>query len=230
MQGGIDGRLGRNAGVDWKRRISTLCIEATAGTTMPQGLLVARDSIAVDHNQNHTFGEQAAVARLGIPPQEPAVAKVVVALDQLHAVAAGQRELVGAARLELVCTREVSLISLLRCRLGVGRRAASCELRAASIQGGPQRQGTRLHLRTTKSTSPHRAASVCDLAAMRAKREAGTSGNKRGWVVVGGDRDNHERARARVGIHTMMQLQRSWRWSSRRRKRGGRWGNGHDVT
>jgi hypothetical protein len=132
----------------------------------------------VDHN--HTFGKQAAVARLGIPAQKPAVAKVVVALDQLHAVAAGQRELVGAPRLELVYTREVSLslISLRRCRLGVTPR------------GGRHRQ--RHHLRTTTSTSPHRAASVCDRAAMGAIEEP-RRGEGCGWRVVGGSRDNHGR-------------------------------------
>jgi hypothetical protein len=41
MQSGVDVRLRRNAGVDWEGCIS---IEATAGTTMPRGLLVALES------------------------------------------------------------------------------------------------------------------------------------------------------------------------------------------
>ena len=49
-----------------------------------------------------TFRKKTAVVGLGISPQEPAVAKVVVAFDQHDAVAAGQAELVGRAGLELV--------------------------------------------------------------------------------------------------------------------------------
>lgn len=52
-----------------------------------------------------TFREEASVARLGVLAQIPAIAKVVVALDQLYAVAAGETELVGAAGLEFVCAR-----------------------------------------------------------------------------------------------------------------------------
>lgn len=51
-----------------------------------------------------TFGKQAIVARLGVLPQKPAVAKVVVALNQLDAVSPPQTELVGAAGKELICT------------------------------------------------------------------------------------------------------------------------------
>lgn len=50
----------------------------------------------------HTFWEQAAVAGLGIPAQEPAVAKVVVALDQLNPVATAKAQLVGAPGDELM--------------------------------------------------------------------------------------------------------------------------------
>ena len=50
-----------------------------------------------------TFREKTTVVGLGISPQEPAVAKVVVAFDQHDAVAAGQAELIGRAGLELVC-------------------------------------------------------------------------------------------------------------------------------
>jgi hypothetical protein len=53
--------------------------------------------------RRRTFGEEAIVARLGVLAQEPAIAKVVVALDQLDAVPAPQTELVGAAGQELVC-------------------------------------------------------------------------------------------------------------------------------
>jgi hypothetical protein len=51
-----------------------------------------------------TLGKEAVVARLGVLAQKPAIAKVVVALDQLDAVPAAQTQLVGAAGQELVCT------------------------------------------------------------------------------------------------------------------------------
>ena len=52
---------------------------------------------------SHTFREQAVLPALGVLPQKPAVAKVIVALDQLNAVASPQAQLVGAAGGELVC-------------------------------------------------------------------------------------------------------------------------------
>jgi hypothetical protein len=51
-----------------------------------------------------TLGKEAVVARLGVLAQEPAIAKVVVALDELDAVSAPQTQLVGAAGQELVCS------------------------------------------------------------------------------------------------------------------------------
>ena len=53
--------------------------------------------------RSHTFREQAVLPALGVLPQKPAVAKVIVALDQLNAVAPPQTQLVGAAGGELVC-------------------------------------------------------------------------------------------------------------------------------
>jgi hypothetical protein len=53
-----------------------------------------------------TFREEASVARLGVLAQVPAIAKVVVALNQLDAVAAGETELVGAPGLKFVCARK----------------------------------------------------------------------------------------------------------------------------
>lgn len=61
--------------------------------------------LAASEQGGHTFWEQAVVAGFRVLAQEPAVAEVVVALDQLDAVAAGQAELVGAPRLEFICTR-----------------------------------------------------------------------------------------------------------------------------
>jgi hypothetical protein len=59
-----------------------------------------------------TFREQAGVARLGVLAQVPAIAKVVVALDELDAVAAGETELIGAPGLEFVCAKDVSYAAL----------------------------------------------------------------------------------------------------------------------
>lgn len=52
-----------------------------------------------------TFGKKAAVAGFSVPPQEPAVAEIVIALDQFDAVTTCEGELIGAASLELVCRR-----------------------------------------------------------------------------------------------------------------------------
>jgi hypothetical protein len=49
------------------------------------------------------FWKEAIVASLGVLAQEPAIAKVVIALDQLNAIPAPQAELVGTAGQELVC-------------------------------------------------------------------------------------------------------------------------------
>jgi len=49
-----------------------------------------------------TFWEQAAIAVRHVPAEKPAVAEVIVALDQLDAVALGQAQLVDAAGHEIV--------------------------------------------------------------------------------------------------------------------------------
>jgi hypothetical protein len=51
-----------------------------------------------------TLGKEAIVASLGVLAQEPAIAKVVVALNQLDAVPAPETELVGTPRQKLVCS------------------------------------------------------------------------------------------------------------------------------
>ena len=88
MQGGGDGRLRDRASVDY----AALCQRVSRGRETKGKTVSIR-----------TFGKEAAVVGLGIPPQEPAVAKVVIALNQHDAVAAGQAELVGRAGLEFVC-------------------------------------------------------------------------------------------------------------------------------
>jgi hypothetical protein len=50
-----------------------------------------------------TFRKQAVLSRLGVLAQEPAVAKVVVALDKLDAVSSPQAQLVGTPGEKLVC-------------------------------------------------------------------------------------------------------------------------------
>lgn len=49
-----------------------------------------------------TFRKQASVAVIHVSAQEPAIAKVVVTLDELNAVSLGQAQLVGAACYEVV--------------------------------------------------------------------------------------------------------------------------------
>ena len=51
-----------------------------------------------------TFRKEPAVAALRVPSQKPAIAKVVVALDQLNTVSTCQTELVGTPGLEFICT------------------------------------------------------------------------------------------------------------------------------
>lgn len=50
-----------------------------------------------------TFGKQAIFARFSVLAQEPAIAKVIVAFNELNAVSAPEAQLVGAAGDELVC-------------------------------------------------------------------------------------------------------------------------------
>lgn len=52
--------------------------------------------------ERRTFWEQAIFASFSVLAQEPAVAKVVVALNQLNAVSAPEAQLVGAAGDKLV--------------------------------------------------------------------------------------------------------------------------------
>lgn len=52
-----------------------------------------------------TFGEEATETVLLVPTEEPAVAKVVVAFDELDAVAALHGQLVGAPRGEVIYGR-----------------------------------------------------------------------------------------------------------------------------
>jgi hypothetical protein len=49
-----------------------------------------------------TFWKQAILPRLGVLPQEPAIAKVVVALNKLDAIPPPQTQLIGAARNKLI--------------------------------------------------------------------------------------------------------------------------------
>lgn len=49
-----------------------------------------------------TFREQASLAGVHVLAEKPAVAEVVVALDELNAVALGQTELIGAPSDEVV--------------------------------------------------------------------------------------------------------------------------------
>ena len=49
-----------------------------------------------------TFGEKASVAVVHVSAQEPAIAKIVVTLYELNAVALCQAQLVGAACYEIV--------------------------------------------------------------------------------------------------------------------------------
>lgn len=58
---------------------------------------------AARETASRTFGKQAVLPALCVLAQEPAIAKVVVALDQLNAVPAPQAKLVGAAGEELIC-------------------------------------------------------------------------------------------------------------------------------
>jgi hypothetical protein len=94
----------------------------------------------------HTFWEQARVAGLCVLPQKPAIAKVVVALNELDAVAAGKSELVGGARQEFVCkaTSQQVVLSSMRAEAAIFAKA------------GPARTGARTvsNLRTTTRRSP----------------------------------------------------------------------------
>lgn len=109
----------------------------------------------------HTFGKEATVARLCVPPQEPAVAEVVVTLNELDAVATGETELVGAPGLEFIYRREVRLsFRFFRSLSGM-------------MIKGPTGQGQ--YSRTTTRRSPGRAFSVWVLAAMVAA-EGGSGG------------------------------------------------------
>jgi hypothetical protein len=51
----------------------------------------------------HTFGEQAILASLGVLPQEPAIAEVVITLNELNAIPASQAKLVRTSSYKLVC-------------------------------------------------------------------------------------------------------------------------------
>jgi hypothetical protein len=58
----------------------------------------------VERDMYRTFRKEPAVAALRVPSQKPAIAKVVVALDQLNTVSTCQTELVGTPGLEFICT------------------------------------------------------------------------------------------------------------------------------
>lgn len=49
-----------------------------------------------------TFWKEAAVAVYHVPAQEPSIAKLVVPLDQLDAIALDEGQFIGASRLEVV--------------------------------------------------------------------------------------------------------------------------------
>jgi len=51
----------------------------------------------------HTFGEQTILASLGVLPQEPAIAEIVITLNELNAIPASQAKLVRTPRYKLVC-------------------------------------------------------------------------------------------------------------------------------
>lgn len=71
-----------------------------------------------------TFWKQAIVARLGVLPQEPPVAEVIVTFYELDSVASSQAELIGAPRNKLVCggVSVVSALGCITCRRSYERR------------------------------------------------------------------------------------------------------------
>jgi hypothetical protein len=111
--------------------------------------------------RRRTFWEEAIVPRLGVFPQEPAIAKVIVSLDKLDAVPAPQTKLVRTPGQELVCSG-----------MSVKREGLNCHMRV---------------LRTTTSVSPglHCSVWVCDRCMFAATAEASWAGAVDGRVEVG---------------------------------------------
>lgn len=115
----------------------------------------------------HTFWKESIVAALRVLSQEPAIAKVVVALNQLNAVASSQAKLVGTARNELVYTIKsaevLGLLHLLRLSGIEGRRTHNDEGIAgpAALGVGALRHVVVLNRRSKKSAAVQRSAGEC---------------------------------------------------------------------
>jgi hypothetical protein len=115
----------------------------------------------LDGRGRRTFWEQAIFARFRILTQEPAIAKVVVALYELNAVSAPEAELVGTAGDKLVCG--VVLVPL---TTGQDARGAG-------------------DLRTTTRVSPGRQPSVWERCAMLTAAQQRCRLRRRGvWAGV----------------------------------------------
>ena len=120
-----------------------------------------------------TFWEQAIFASFSVLAQEPAIAKVVVALNELDAVSAPETQLVGAAGDKLVC--------------------GAMSVDGSSMNGS----GRRRDLRTTTRVSPGRQPSVWERWAMGAAaleawlERGGCAMQKAGLVVMGCSGGSH---------------------------------------
>jgi hypothetical protein len=102
--------------------------------------------------RRRTFWKKAIVPRLGVFPQEPAIAEVIVSLDKLDAVPAPQTKLVRTPGQELVCSG-----------MSVKKKCLNCHMRV---------------LRTTTRVSPglHCSVWVCDRCIFAATAEASWAG------------------------------------------------------
>jgi hypothetical protein len=60
-------------------------------------------------SKGSTFGEETGAPILQMSPQEPAIAKVIVAFNELDAVSSSKTQFVRTARLELVWRLDMSM-------------------------------------------------------------------------------------------------------------------------
>lgn len=152
----------------------------------------------------HTLGKEAIFARLRVLAQEPAVAKVVVALNQLDAVAAPQAQLVRAPGQKLVCSF-TSTLDPYYAKHSTGRRC-----KAAGVRGN--------NIRTTTRVSPGRQLSVWERWAMLVKcgqdlcRRVVVAALQARWWVVASKGGSH----LSVKLHLVVDV------ASRRRRWRGR--------
>ena len=123
---------------------------------------------------SRTFREQPVLAALSVSAQKPAIAEVVVALNQLNAVPPLQAKLVRATGNKLICGSGSAQLSQ---GSTVGAIMAAVELRGAPEGWGDSR--------TTTSRSPGRQCSVWERSpeAMAGPRGGGSRGRSAGgWA------------------------------------------------